>query len=47
MKRPGNEKTAGRVGNPFVVDQIPWRVTNSANNRAGGQVAPTGGPRLC
>jgi hypothetical protein len=45
MKKPSNEELLVELEVPFSVDQILWRVTNTANNRTRGQVVPYAGPR--
>jgi hypothetical protein len=45
MKRLSNEELLVELEVPFPVDQILWRVTNTANNRTRGQVVPYADPR--
>ena len=45
MKKLSNEELLVELEVPFSVDQILWRVTNTANNRTRGQVVPYADPR--
>jgi hypothetical protein len=45
MKRLSNEELLVELEVPFPVNQILWRVTNTANNRTRGQVVPYADPR--
>ena len=45
MKKLSNEELLVELEMPFSVDQILWRVTNTANNRTRGQVVPYADPR--
>lgn len=45
MKRLSNEELLVELEVPFPVDQILWRVTNTASNRTRGQVVPYADPR--
>ena len=45
MKKLSNEELLVELEAPFSVDQILWRVTNTANNRTRGQVVPYADPR--
>jgi len=45
MKKLSNEELLVELEVPFPVDQILWRVTNTANNRTRGQVVPYADPR--
>jgi hypothetical protein len=40
MKKLNNEELLAELEVPFPVDQVLWRVTNTANNRTRGQVVP-------
>jgi len=46
MKKLSNEELLVELEVPFPVDQVLWRVTNTANNRTRGQVVPTRSARL-
>ena len=37
MKKLSNEELLAELEVPFPVDQVLWRVTNTANNRTRGQ----------
>ena len=45
MKKLSNEELLAELEVPFPVDQVLWRVTNTANNRTRGQVVPYADPR--
>ena len=45
MKKVSNEELLAELEMPFPVDQVLWRVTNTANNRTRGQVVPYADPR--
>ncbi len=45
MKKFSNEELLVELEVPFPVDQVLWRVTNTANNRTRGQVVPYADPR--
>jgi len=45
MKKLSNEELLAELEVPFPVDQVLWRVTNTANNRTCGQVVPYTDPR--
>lgn len=45
MKKLSNEGLLAELEVPFQVDQVLWRVTNTANNRTRGQVVPYADPR--
>ena len=45
MKKLSNEELLAELEVPFSVDQVLWRVTNTANNRTRGQVVPYADPR--
>ena len=45
MKKLSNEELLAELEVPFPVDQVLWRVTNTANNRTCGQVVPYADPR--
>ena len=45
MKKLSNEELLAELEVPFPVDQVLWRVTNTANNRTRGQVVPYSDPR--
>ena len=45
MKKLSNEELLVELEVPFPVDQVLWRVTNTANNRTRGQVVPYADPR--
>ena len=45
MKKLSNEELLVELEVPFSVDQVLWRVTNTANNRTRGQVVPYADPR--
>ena len=45
MKKLNNEELLAELEVPFPVDQVLWRVTNTANNRTRGQVVPYADPR--
>jgi len=45
MKKLNNEELLAELETPFPVDQVLWRVTNTANNRTRGQVVPYADPR--
>ena len=45
MKKLSNEELLAELETPFPVDQVLWRVTNTANNRTRGQVVPYADPR--
>ena len=45
MKKLSNEELLAELEVPFPVDQVLWRVTNTANNRTRGQVVPYAHPR--
>jgi hypothetical protein len=45
MKKLSNEELLVELEAPFPVDQVLWRVTNTANNRTRGQVVPYADPR--
>ena len=45
MKKISNEELLAELEVPFPVDQVLWRVTNTANNRTRGQVVPYADPR--
>jgi len=40
MKKLSNEELLAELEVPFPVDQVLWRVTNTANKRTRGQVVP-------
>jgi len=45
MKKLSNEELLAELEVPFPVDQVLWRVTNTANNRTRGQVVAYADPR--
>ena len=45
MKKLSNEELLAELEVPFSIDQVLWRVTNTANNRTRGQVVPYADPR--
>ena len=45
MKKLNNEELLAELEVFFPVDQVLWRVTNTANNRTRGQVVPYADPR--
>src|SRR6516162_3755222 len=45
MKKLSNEELLAELEVPFPVDQVLWRVTNTANNRTCGRVVPYADPR--
>ena len=45
MKKLNHEELLTELEVPFPVDQVLWRVTNTANNRTRGQVVPYADPR--
>src|ERR1035438_10301323 len=45
MKKFSNEELLVELEVPFPVDQVLWRVTNTANNRTRGQAVPYADPR--
>jgi len=45
MKKLSNEELLAELEVPFPVDQVLWRVTNTANHRTRGQVVPYADPR--
>jgi hypothetical protein len=45
MKKLNNEELLAELEIPFPVDQVLWRVANTANNRTRGQVVPYADPR--
>ena len=45
MKKLSNEELLAELEVPFPVDQVLWRVTNTANDRTRGQVVPYADPR--
>ena len=45
MKKLSNEELLAELEAPFSMDQVLWRVTNTANNRTRGQVVPYADPR--
>jgi hypothetical protein len=45
MKKLNREELLAELEVPFPVDQVLWRVTNTANNRTRGQVVPYADPR--
>jgi hypothetical protein len=45
MRKLSNEELLAELEVPFPIDQVLWRVTNTANNRTRGQVVPYADPR--
>jgi len=45
MKKLSNDELLAELEVPFPVDQVLWRVTNTANNRTRGQIVPYADPR--
>ena len=45
MKKLSNEELLAEPEVPFPVNQVLWRVTNTANNRTRGQIVPYADPR--